>query len=81
MHRVQCAAGNNMLHKLESMYLHSTIKLDLQCRHFQQADFSNFDVLEKQAETASVTIGAQTGLHICTDVHTPITLKRKLKSK
>lgn len=32
-------------------------KFCLLCRHFQQAEFSNFEVLEKQAETASVTIG------------------------
>ncbi|KAL3132854.1 hypothetical protein ABBQ38_006779 [Trebouxia sp. C0009 RCD-2024] len=32
-------------------------RLDTIVWHFQQAEFSNFEVLEKQAETASVTIG------------------------
>lgn len=27
------------------------------CRHFQEADFNNFEVLEKQAENPSVIIG------------------------
>ena len=43
---------------------HALLTVSLICRHFQQAAFSNFEVLEKQADNLSVTLGTATMQHV-----------------